>query len=206
MLAGKPPAQPPPRVTDFEELDKKAVDVLVDALKYIATTAGIIIAMYSQSLREFLKDDSIAAAASPAKLLLFFPILSWFAAVTGTVLGIYPRQYLASTDHAKELAIRKIRVGDAIPIEGAITFIRVKRPSGRVVLTRRLPASDRLTLPLRPGRYRLVSWQRLCDGNCGTLDPPSDRCARSLTITAGERLTATIRVNYAVGCVIRLRR
>jgi len=108
---------------------------------------------------------------------------------------------------AGHLAIRKVRVGDAIPIEGAITFIRVKRPSGRVVLTRRLPASDRLTLPLRPGRYRLVSWQRLCDGNCGTLDPPSHRCARSLTIRAGERLRATIRVNYAAaGCVIRLRR
>ena len=112
----------------------------------------------------------------------------------------------ASARPAGHLAIRKIRVGDAIPIEGAITFIRVKRPSGRVVLTRRLPASDRRTLPLPPGRYRLVSWQRLCDANCGTLDPPSDRCARSLTITAGERLRATIRVNYAVGCVIRLRR
>jgi len=108
---------------------------------------------------------------------------------------------------AGHLAIRKIRVGDAIPIEGAITFVRVKRPSGRVVLTRRLPASDRLTLPLPPGRYRLVSWQRLCDGNCGTLDPPSHRCARSLTIRSAERLRATIRVNYAVaGCVIRLRR
>jgi len=114
---------------------------------------------------------------------------------------------LASAHPAGHLAIRKIRVGDAIPIEGAITFIRVKRPSGRGVLTRRLPASDRLTLPLRPGRYRLVSWQRLCDGNCGTLDPPSDRCARSLAIAPGERLRATIRVNYAVaGCVIRLRR
>lgn len=112
----------------------------------------------------------------------------------------------ASARPAGHLAIRKIRVGDVIPIEGAITFIRVKRPAGRVVLTRRLPASDRRTLPLRPGRYRLVSWQRLCDANCGTLDPPSDRCARSLTIVAGQRLRATIRVNYAVGCVIRLRR
>ena len=117
----------------------------------------------------------------------------------------------ASTGQASErpaghLVIKNIRVGDGIPIEGAITFVRVKRPSGRVVLTRRLPASDRLTLPLRPGRYRLVSWQRLCDGNCGTLDPPSHRCARSLTIRPAERLRATIRVNYAVaGCVIRLR-
>jgi hypothetical protein len=104
------------------------------------------------------------------------------------------------------LAVRKIRVGDTIPIEGAVTFIRLKRPSGRIVLTRRLPAADRLTLPLRPGPYRLVTWQRLCDANCGTLDPPSHRCARSLTIRADGRLRATIRVNYAVGCVIRLRR
>ena len=143
------------------------------------------------------------------------PVVMMTAAALAT--GSFPAQasarpsvrsaaQLASAHPAGHLAIRKIRVGDAIPIEGAITFIRVKRPSGRVVLTRRLPASDRLTLPLRPGRYRLVSWQRLCDGNCGTLDPPSDRCARSLTITAGERLRATIRVNYAVGCVIRLRR
>jgi hypothetical protein len=111
-----------------------------------------------------------------------------------------------STRPAGHLAIRKIRVGNTIPIEGAVTFIRVKRPSGRVVLTRRLPVSDRLTLPLRPGRYRLVTWQRFCDANCGTLDPPTDFCARSLTVAAGERLKATIRVNYAVGCVIRLRR
>ena len=104
------------------------------------------------------------------------------------------------------LAVKKIMVGNTIPIEGAVTFIRVKRPSGRIVLTRRLPASDRLTLPLRPGPYRLVTWQRLCDANCGTLDPPSHRCARPLTIRAGERLHATIRVNNAVGCVIRLRR
>jgi hypothetical protein len=120
---------------------------------------------------------------------------------------VRPAVHPVSARPAGHLAIRKIRVGDAIPIEGAITFIRVKRPSGRVVLTRRLPASDRITLPLRPGRYRLVSWQRLCDGNCGTLDPPSHRCARPLTMMAGERLRATIRVNYAAaGCVIRLRR
>ena len=129
-----------------------------------------------------------------------------FAAQASARPPVRSAAHAAPARPAGHLAIRKIRVGDAIPIEGAITFIRVKRPSGRVVLTRRLPASDRRTLPLPAGRYRLVSWQRLCDGNCGTLDPPSDRCARSLTIVAGQRLRATIRVNYAVGCVIRLRR
>ena len=31
---------------------------------------------------------------------------------------------------------------------------------------------------LSPGRYRVISYQRPCDGNCGLLDPPTDRCAR----------------------------
>src|SRR5262249_37373575 len=132
--------------------------------------------------------------------VLMMPVLIVTAAALAA--GSFPAQASArptvhpagSVRPAGHLAIRKVRVGDAIPIEGAITFVRVKRPSGRVVLTRRLPDSDRITLPLRPGRYRLVSWQRLCDGNCGTLDPPSHRCARSLRVRAGERLRATIRV------------
>jgi hypothetical protein len=102
------------------------------------------------------------------------------------------------------LAIRQVRVGTVIPVEGAVSFIRVRRPSGAIVATRRLPDSQRLTLPLRPGRYRLVSWQRTCDANCGTLDPPTDRCSRALTLRPGERLRATIRINFATGCVIRL--
>lgn len=49
---GRTPAELPPRVTDFEELDKKAIDVLLDSLKYVATTSGIVIAMYSPAARE----------------------------------------------------------------------------------------------------------------------------------------------------------
>jgi hypothetical protein len=56
-----------------------------------------------------------------------------------------------------------------------------------------------------PGAYRLVSWQRICDGNCGNLDPPSQQCARPFTLRPGEQLTAAIRVNFASGCVIVLR-
>jgi hypothetical protein len=28
-----------------------------------------------------------------------------------------------------------------------------------------------LALKLDPGAYRLISWQRTCDPNCGNLDP-----------------------------------
>jgi hypothetical protein len=75
------------------------------------------------------------------------------------------------------------------------------------VTQRQLPGSGKLTLQVQPGAYRLVSWQRLCDGNCGTLDPPSQHCARLITLRPGDQLTAAIRVNFASsGCVIVLRR
>src|SRR5262245_41404613 len=97
VLIGRPPTSPPPRVADFEELDKKALDVLVDSLKYVATTSGIVIAMYSQSLRENLKVP-IIESRPPAQALLFAPLLLWFAAIIGTVIGIFPREHHATTD------------------------------------------------------------------------------------------------------------
>jgi hypothetical protein len=111
------------------------------------------------------------------------------------------------TRPAGHLVIREVLVGHSRFVEGSVGFVRIERPSGRKVLTRRLPLDDpRITVPLRPGRYRLKSWQRPCDANCGTLDPPTDRCSRMLTIRSGERLRAIIRLNPATGCVIRLRR
>jgi len=74
------------------------------------------------------------------------------------------------------------------------------------VTERQLPRSGKLTLRVPPGAYRLLSWQRICDANCGNLDPPSQECARPFTLGPGERLTADIRVNFASGCVIALRR
>ena len=96
--------------------------------------------------------------------------------------------------------------GSPQPIEGSIPFIRVARADGSTVvkrrlnLTRRTPFAD---LRLAPGRYRLQSWQRTCDGNCGYLDAPSDRCARWLRIHRGQPLDATITVTFGSGCGIR---
>jgi hypothetical protein len=108
ILLGRPPATPPARVTDFEELDKKALDVLVDSLKYVATTSGIVIAMYSDTLREYMKMPAVAARPA-AQILIYAPLLLWFAAILGTVLGIFPREYHAVTDADKERAVRKLR-------------------------------------------------------------------------------------------------
>lgn len=99
-----------------------------------------------------------------------------------------------------------IAPGSPLPVEGAIPYIRVARGDGSTVVKRRLVFKGRKAfalVSLAPGRYRLQSWQRVCDGNCGILDPPSDRCARWLRIHRAQRLDATITVRYGSGCRIR---
>jgi uncharacterized membrane protein len=107
VFTGKKPEAPPPRTSDFEELEKKFIDVLIDAIKYIATTSGIVIAIYSQVLQNYLK--SAAASGSMAQVCLFLPLFIWFAVIVATVIGIYPRRYKAVTDLEKQAAVECIR-------------------------------------------------------------------------------------------------
>ena len=103
-----------------------------------------------------------------------------------------------------QLWITQVRVSASLPIEGSLSYVRLERTGGTTV-TERLPDSGKLTLTVRPGGYRLVSWQRICDANCGNLDPPSNRCARPFTLRKGEQLQAVIRLDWeSSGCAIVL--
>lgn len=64
--------------------------------------------MYSQSARENLKVPIIESHPL-AQVLLFTPLLCWFAAIVGTVIGIFPREHHAITDAEKEKVIRELR-------------------------------------------------------------------------------------------------
>ena len=108
VIIGRPPDERPPRVADYDELEKKALDILVDSLKYVATTCGIVMAMYAPTVRESLAAKQVAGQPT-AKVLLFLPLLLWFSAIVGTVLGIFPREYGATTDAEKEYAVRQLR-------------------------------------------------------------------------------------------------
>jgi hypothetical protein len=44
---------------------------------------------------------------------------------------------------------------------------------------------------LRPGRYLMVAVLRPCDGNCGLLDGPIGRCARTITVPDVGSATVT---------------
>ena len=95
-----------------------------------------------------------------------------------------------------QLRITQVRVSASVPIEGSLSYVRLERTGGTTV-TERLPDSGKLALTVRPGAYRLVSWQRICDANCGNLDPPSNRCARPFTLREGDRLQVVIRLDWA---------
>jgi hypothetical protein len=120
--------------------------------------------------------------------------------------GSTPGPAGAAGADAGQLRITQVRVGNAVPVEGAFSYIRIERGTGGTLIERQLPDSGKLRLKLHPGAYRLVSWQRTCDANCGNLDPPSSRCARPFTVRQREPLEATIRVNFESTCVIVLRR
>ena len=91
-------------------------------------------------------------------------------------------------------------------MEGALAVISIERATGAMIIERQLPGSGKLALRLDPGTYRLASWQRVCDANCGQLDPASNRCARLVTVRGHDQLLAIIRVSFTAGCVIALRR
>lgn len=89
-----------------------------------------------------------------------------------------------------------------IPIEGEYSYARIESPSGAKISEERLPEDGRVTIHLSPGTYRLLSYQRICNGNCGYLEPPSEECSRAFDISDDEPLVARIRVTFGSGCTI----
>jgi len=100
--------------------------------------------------------------------------------------------------------ITQVVLGRAYPVEGAVSYLRIDRPGGATVTEGRLPGSDQVTLRLPAGQYRLQSWQRTCDGNCGHLDQPTARCTRTFALHRGQPLVAAIQVRFPATCVVVL--
>jgi hypothetical protein len=97
-------------------------------------------------------------------------------------------------------------------IEGSYSYVRVERPDGEEVLRERLGEErecsesecvSKLVLRLDPGEYRLVSFQRPCEGNCDLLDPATDSCDRLIEVRPGEALNVVVTVHPGEGCTIR---
>ena len=114
---------------------------------------------------------------------------------------------------ATRLIIRESLPAMPVYIEGSVSFLRVVQTgSGEVLADGR--ATDGVQVrgrdalfsrAVEPGEYRLVSYQRSCNGNCGILDPPSDRCDATVRVPAGDTLTATVVLGQNGGCTVRER-
>ncbi|HEV7845630.1 MAG TPA: M15 family metallopeptidase [Thermoleophilaceae bacterium] len=88
--------------------------------------------------------------------------------------------------------------------EGAVSFVRVRDSAGRLAVSRRVRhrPSFRLRRRLPAGRYRVVSYQRPCDGSCSSLDEPTDRCARRIRVLSGGLTEVSVTVRPGRGCRI----
>jgi hypothetical protein len=119
-----------------------------------------------------------------------------------------PQATAAANPGSAHVQIAQLTVGTAVPVEGALSYIRVEHANGAVLIARQLPGK-KFVIKVDPGIYRMASWQRICDANCGNLDPPSSQCERTFSVRQGELLQATVRVNFtfpATPCLIVLRR
>ncbi len=87
--------------------------------------------------------------------------------------------------------------------EGSISFVRVRASDGHALVRRRVSKPRfRMLRKLRPGRYRVISYQRPCAGNCSLLDPPVDRCARAVRILSGGRTEVGVTVRPGRRCTM----
>jgi hypothetical protein len=90
-------------------------------------------------------------------------------------------------------------------IEGSLGYVRLEDAGGLRVFEKQLdPEKPALSQAVPAGEYVLKSWQRPCNGNCGYLSPPSDRCQSQLSLPAGGAVRATITLKPGSGCAIEV--
>ena len=88
--------------------------------------------------------------------------------------------------------------GGGLYIEGAVRVMTLETPDGD---TRKIGPGDRdrtvfRVADLAPGTYTLHAAVRPCDGNCGTLDEPTDGCTKVIRV---ERQRVVLHVDFRVG-------
>ena len=112
--------------------------------------------------------------------------------------GSEPRPLRAATLH-----VRQEWAGGGLYVEGSYSYVRVQQ-SKRSIVQVRLTGEKvpRGTIRLEPGSYRLVSFQRPCEGNCGMLDPATDQCSRIIEVESSAEIRTVVRLSPGEGCQI----
>jgi hypothetical protein len=111
--------------------------------------------------------------------------------------------------HGAQLVVREARAVHPLYREGSVGFLRIVDEHGIVLRKGRArtaaPGTTRRIFRrfLLPGTYTVVGYQRPCDGNCGYLDPPTERCRTTVEIRDGEAARLTLEVTPGAGCRVR---
>jgi hypothetical protein len=115
-------------------------------------------------------------------------------------------EYTATSAAAADLhAVQVWDESAGLYFEGARSYVRIETLAEDELLEVELQPTDagsEATIRLDPGEYRLVSWQRPCDGSCDSLDPPTDQCDERFVLAPETPLRASIEVRAGEGCTI----
>jgi hypothetical protein len=125
------------------------------------------------------------------------------AAAGALVLSVAPAGAGPARDRGTLTLSHRLDLTHGPYVEGSISYLKLKR-GRRVVLRRSGSGPIRTRLKPHAGLYRVVSYQRPCDGNCSTLDPPVDRCSKRVRVYAGEASAARTVTRPGRGCRIKV--
>ena len=120
------------------------------------------------------------------------------------MLAVAPAGAGQSSGQRGTLALtHRVDRSERLYIEGSVSYLRLKR-GARVVARRSGSGPIHTRLHPHDGLYRVESYQRPCDGNCSTLDPPTDRCSERVRVYAGETSAVRAVTRPGDGCTIRV--
>ncbi|MBA3779526.1 MAG: hypothetical protein H0X16_09565 [Chloroflexi bacterium] len=92
-------------------------------------------------------------------------------------------------------------------IEGARSFVLVRNADKEVVAERGLDYGDNeraLISELPAASYEIVSYLQGCSGSCQSLDPPTERCARTVSVRPAERTRVKVTAQGDRPCRIKV--
>jgi hypothetical protein len=168
-----------------------------DSLPSGAPSDGGLAAVSRRARRIRVSRIASGAVASLVVLAAIVVPLVAFGAIGGTTT---PRPGGARTGKGTLEVSQSVDQSGPMFIEGAIGFLEV-RSVGRLVQRADGPMGMvHLRVALPAGTYRVVSYLRPCDGNCGYLDAPVDRCTTAADVSAGSVTKALARVTPTQGC------
>jgi hypothetical protein len=125
------------------------------------------------------------------------------AGLTLTACGQEANAPKAPASHSTLSLRQVVDTSGSLYFEGSLGYVSLADQSGSKVLEEQLdPEKLTLSRDFPAGEYVLQSWQRPCDGNCGYLDPPTDRCDSPVSLPEDGEVHVTITLHPGKGCDI----